>query len=177
MAFQLPYFYDYPPYFTLQPVEETRRKQSALWQKLILEYCQHYKVYKVFRTGGEDLPIFVNRKINRSLTQEAKTAFLEDLVASGHGLWLDRGQQSCLILWKKLEAWAATIHEWARSSGMQDSVMTVDELSSGDEVRGTELQGVPRELLISALRLLENKGKARIFKGTSEDDDGVRFFA
>jgi hypothetical protein len=40
-------------------------------------------------------------------------------------------------MWKKLDAWAQAIYEWARSSGMQDSVMTIDELSSGDEVRGT----------------------------------------
>ena len=55
----------------------------------------------------------------------------------GHGLWLDRGQQHCLILWKKLEVWAQTMYEWARNSGLQDSVMTIDELSSGDEVQGT----------------------------------------
>ncbi len=55
----------------------------------------------------------------------------------GHGLWLDRGQQQCLILWHKLDAWAQIIYEWARSSGLQDSVMTIDELSSGDEVQGT----------------------------------------
>ncbi len=59
------------------------------------------------------------------------------LGGAGHGLWLDRERQSCLILWKQLEGWAATIHDWARGSGMQDQVMTVDELSSGDEVRGT----------------------------------------
>ena len=75
MAFTLPYFYDYPPYFTyaespsnllvsrvhepylrlkfwkgttcrLQPVQETRKKQSNLWQQLILTYCHHYKVLR-----------------------------------------------------------------------------------------------------------------------------------
>lgn len=56
---------------------------------------------------------------------------------AGHGLWLEKTQSSCLILWKKLDAWAQTIHEWARNNGMEDSVMTVDELSSGPEVMGT----------------------------------------
>ena len=28
----------------LQPIQETRRKQSALWQRLILDYCQAHKV-------------------------------------------------------------------------------------------------------------------------------------
>ena len=39
-AFQTPAFYEYPPYFTLQPVAATRAKQSASWRKLILEYCE-----------------------------------------------------------------------------------------------------------------------------------------
>ena len=59
------------------------------------------------------------------------------LLSAGHGLWLDREQQLCLILWKKLDAWAQTVYEWARGAGMEDSVMTVDELSSSDETRGT----------------------------------------
>lgn len=121
MAFDLPYFFDYPPCFTygpryrstdgnlfvwhrslltegkfqthsscrLQPIQETRKKQSTLWQQLILSYCRHHKVssfliapyrdfilarcivsqrnslqvYKVSLTA-EELPIFVNQKIN-----------------------------------------------------------------------------------------------------------------
>ena len=41
------------------------------------------------------------------------------------------------MLWKKLEEWAATVYGLVRELGMQEAVMTVDELSSGDEVRGT----------------------------------------
>jgi ESCRT-II complex subunit VPS25 len=41
------------------------------------------------------------------------------------------------VLWKKLEEWAESVHSFIRDLGMQDSVMTVDELSTGDEVRGT----------------------------------------
>ena len=58
-------------------------------------------------------------------------------LSAGHGLWLDREQQLCLILWKTLDSWAQTIYEWARGAGMEDSVMTVDELSSSDETRST----------------------------------------
>ena len=39
-SFEMPAFYSYPPYFTLQPVAATRAKQSASWRKLILEYCE-----------------------------------------------------------------------------------------------------------------------------------------
>ncbi len=55
----------------------------------------------------------------------------------GSAQWLDKGQQRCLVLWRALAEWADTLHGFARDFGLQDSVMTLDELSSGDEVRGT----------------------------------------
>lgn len=40
-----------------------------------------------------------------------------------------------------------------------------------------ELAGIDRGVLLRALKLLEQKGKAAIFKGTSADDEGVKFSA
>ncbi len=39
--------------------------------------------------------------------------------------------------------------------------MTLDELANGDEARGTELEGLHREVLLRALKLLEQQGKAK----------------
>ena len=39
-----------------------------------------------------------------------------------------------------------------------------------------ELAGIDRGVLMRALRLLEQKGKAVIFKGTSAVDEGVKFY-
>ena len=41
----------------------------------------------------------------------------------------------------------------------------------------TELAGIDRIVLIRALKLLEQRGKALMFKGTSTDDEGVKFSA
>lgn len=38
-----------------------------------------------------------------------------------------------------------------------------------------DLAGIDRTVLMRALRLLEQKGKAAIFRGTSTDDEGVKF--
>lgn len=38
-----------------------------------------------------------------------------------------------------------------------------------------ELEGIDRTILMRALKLLENKGKLALFKGTSADDEGVKF--
>ena len=43
-SFSFPPFHSYPPSFTLQPVRETRDKQSAMWGDLILAYCRQHKV-------------------------------------------------------------------------------------------------------------------------------------
>ncbi|KAK9785780.1 hypothetical protein WJX73_007654 [Symbiochloris irregularis] len=174
--FSWPFFYTYPPYFTLQPVKETRQKQSALWIELILKYCRHHKVYQLTTDPSDDSPLFSNQSINRRLTQEGRSTFLTELVARGNGLWLDNNQRTCLVLWHTAEQWADIVYEWARSLGLEGSVTTVDELSTGDEVQGTELAGMPRAVLMEALKVLERRGKARIFKGAAADDDGVKFF-
>ena len=44
------------------------------------------------------------------------------------------------------------------------------------QVRGTELEGIPRELMQNMLRFLEKQGRARMFKGSIADDEGVKFF-
>ncbi|RWW06676.1 hypothetical protein GW17_00029979 [Ensete ventricosum] len=92
-----------------------------------------------------------------------------------------------------------------KENGFEDSVMTIEDLRSGIETRGTgnanspfsvfyslqlltflhdafpsmlqELAGIDRGVLLRALKLLEQKGKAAIFKGTSADDEGVKFSA
>lgn len=47
---------------------------------------------------------------------------------------------------------------------------------SGVHVAGTELEGLHREVLVRAVRHLEQQGKAKLFKGALGDDEGVKFF-
>ena len=46
-------------------------------------------------------------------------------------------------------------------AGLVESVVTLDELANGDESRGTELEGIHREVLLRALRLLDQQGRAK----------------
>lgn len=171
--FKLPHFFNYPPYFTLQPVRDTREKQVQLWKELILEYC---RTQRVFVIGLEDdFPLFSNPAIDRSLSHEARGAFLSALVLEGRAEWMDKGRRKCLILWHRIQDWADCILRFVKDNGLEDSVMTVEEIRSGIESRGTELHGMDRTILMRALKLLENKGKLAIFKGTSTDDEGVKF--
>lgn len=171
--FKLPQFFNYPPYFTLQPVRETREKQVQLWKELILEFCKNQKIFIIGLE--EEFPLFSNSEIERSLSHEAREAFVSALVSDGRAEWLDKGHRKCLILWHRIQDWSDIIINFVKENGLEDSVMTVEEIRSGIESRGTELHGLDRTILMRALKLLENKGKLAIFKGTSADDEGVKF--
>ncbi|KAF5833980.1 ESCRT-II complex subunit-domain-containing protein [Dunaliella salina] len=173
-GYSYPPFWSYPPYFTLQPVKDTRERQSGLWGQLILDYCRKHKIY-VINTGAE-FPPFHNPAINRRLQHSAIIAFLDDLVSQGNAEWLDKHKRQCLVLWRKVSDWADTIYNFVRTYGLTDSVMVVDDLSSGDDVAGTDLAGLDRTLLLRALKLLESRGKARLFKGDTPEEEGVKFF-
>ncbi|KAJ4849315.1 Vacuolar protein-sorting-associated protein 25 [Turnera subulata] len=182
--FKLPHFFNYPPYFTLQPVRDTREKQVQLWKELILDYCRTQKVFVI--ALEEEFPLFSNpvieigglRRLNYdagSLSHEAREAFLSALVSEGRAEWLDKGHRKCLILWHRIQDWADIIIHFVKDNGLEDGVTTIEEIRSGIESRGTELHGIDRTILMRALKLLENKGKLAIFKGTSTDDEGVKF--
>ncbi|KAL7111865.1 hypothetical protein ACP275_05G116600 [Erythranthe tilingii] len=171
--FKLPHFFNYPPYFTLQPVRDTREKQIQLWKELILDYCRTQKIFVVGL--DEDFPLFSNPVIERSLSNEAREAFLSAVVSEGRAEWTDKSRRKCLLLWHRIQDWADLIIRFAKDNGLEDSVMTVEEIRSGIESRGTELHGMDRTILMRALKYLENKGKLAIFKGTSADDEGIKF--
>lgn len=40
-----------------------------------------------------------------------------------------------------------------------------------------DFAGMPKELLLEAVKILEQQRKAKLFKGTSADDIGIKFFA
>lgn len=83
-------------------------------------------------------------------------------MAAGQALWLDGGKARALILWRPLAAWADAIAAWARAAGMAGQVVTVDELVDGEEgTRGTDIEGLPRELIVEAVKQLEGRGAAK----------------
>mmetsp|Transcript_45525 Transcript_45525/g.87042 ORF Transcript_45525/g.87042 Transcript_45525/m.87042 type:complete len:178 (-) Transcript_45525:1465-1998(-) len=171
--FVLPAFYSYPPYFTLQPVADTREKQVKLWMDLILQYCRYHKIFVI--NVKEGFPLFSNEEIHRRLNQEAQGVIINALVAGGRAEWMDKGHCRCLVLWRTIADWADLLHSWARDRAILDEAMTVEELRSGDETRGTEFYGMSEELLLRAIKFLEKQDKAKLFAGDSSEELGVKF--
>merc|ERR1711976_1138688 len=136
-AFALPPVYSYPPYFTLQPVKESREKQISLWHDLLLSYCRHHKLYVV--------PALV-RKVSAlpergHQPQPQPGGRQHHTGGCGHGRPGRLGGQLAAAV-PHLLALAGRVGEHAVClrpvHGMSDVVMTVDELPSGAETRGTE---------------------------------------
>eukprot|EP00899_Mesostigma_viride_P018966 jgi/Mesvir1/27070/Mv20763-RA.1 len=169
---KLPEFYNYPPYFTLQPVQDTRERQVALWKSLILSYCRELRIFSI---DVDTFPLFSNGAINRKLTNEARVVFLDALVAEGYGEWVGKGKVRCLVLWKKVPAWADDIYTWVRANALEGTVMIPDEIISGVESKGQDFHGMHRDVLLLALQYLEGQRRVELFKGATSDDLGVKF--
>eukprot|EP00980_Cylindrotheca_fusiformis_P004224 scaffold918_cov126-Cylindrotheca_fusiformis.AAC.3 len=171
--FEFPEFYNFPPFFTIQPVLATKEKQLALWRDLIVQYhTQHkLKTLKLY-----ECPLWSNDSIQRSLNNEEVKIVADDLVAHGHGEWIDESKTTLRVLWRKPEELATDIYEWAIQNGNIGSVCTVYELHSGEDVNGMSFEGLDEELLRRALTILEDEGKCTIFKGDTSSEDGIKFF-
>ena len=65
-AFEWPWQYRFPPFFTIQPNEETRAKQVVAWGELICNYCRHHNMeVLVIAEAASSLPLFNNAEIKR----------------------------------------------------------------------------------------------------------------
>ncbi|RCV14106.1 hypothetical protein SETIT_2G400000v2 [Setaria italica] len=146
-----------------------RAKTTA--KHLVFEQAQEWRCRGWGISGCR--PSSTTHLTSRSLSHEAKEVFLAALVSEGRAEWMDKGHKKCLILWLRIQDWANFLINFVKDNGLE--VMTIEEIRSGTDTRGTELEGIDRSVLMRALRQLEQKGKAAIFKGTSADDEGVKF--
>merc|ERR1712226_463763 len=99
--------YDFPPFFTLQPVDKTRLQQISGWSKVILAFCQAQNISSIDVNSS----LFKNDKINRSLSSSDIHSIFEALVASGQLKCAHSGDKSkVIVLWKSISGWADTIY-------------------------------------------------------------------
>eukprot|EP01112_Ceratiomyxa_fruticulosa_P019921 TRINITY_DN6643_c0_g1_i1.p1 TRINITY_DN6643_c0_g1~~TRINITY_DN6643_c0_g1_i1.p1 ORF type:complete len:185 (-),score=34.95 TRINITY_DN6643_c0_g1_i1:78-632(-) len=175
--FAFPPFYNLPPSFTLQPILNTKKKQTQLWGDLILSYARYNKIYEMNLIESSKSPLFCNEKINRKLSLEAIQTFVDALVQQGFGEWQDKEHTKVLLLFRKADEWANMIYSWVVAGGYLDTVLTLWEIQSGDTANDQEFHGLDFKILLKALRVLEKSGKCQVFSSSSGDDNlGVKFF-
>ncbi len=174
-AAALPDYYAFPPFFTLQPVLETRKMQLRLWRELVLRW---HETRKVQNLNLNDWPFFANPAIDRTLSLEARREVVQDLVASGHAEWKDESKTTAFVMWRSPQEIATSVLEFVRKNGMAGNVYTVYDLHSGDDMTaGADFHGTDPTIFRRALEILEQQGKAALFQGATSEEDGVKFVA
>jgi len=175
--FEFPPHFNYPPFFTLQIIQNTRQKQINSWLELILSYSRQQRLFEIdVNEASTKSPLFHNDKINRKLTPEAIRELLEALVSQGNAEWLDREKNRVLLMWCKPEEWAAQLYKWVCDNGQTDTVMTVWELQNSDEYKHEEWFALNTKVLMKALACLQKQKKAEVFSSSGDENLGVKFF-
>lgn len=64
-----PAYYSLPPFFTIQPVANTRAKQLQMWVELVLLYQKHHNRTQVVVNKDADSPLFSNTAIKRFVVE------------------------------------------------------------------------------------------------------------
>ncbi|GAB5354320.1 hypothetical protein AAMO2058_000108600 [Amorphochlora amoebiformis] len=170
-----PKFYDFPPFFTIQPVQQTRQKQLSIWAEFVKDYqkAQKSTSIDVAKAAASSGPPFGNAKINRKLNDEGIRLVLDELCRQGYGAWDDvKSKRVCRTTERKFEEWGNILLKWAKENGQMDRLCTLDEIRT--ENSGEEFHNLEAEILFEALKLLEANGKSTLIAGESLDELGVK---
>ena len=171
--FSLPDWYEFPPSFTLQPVQQTQQRQLAMWCSLVLRWAAHHRTWTLVPTKW---PLFANERIGRRMPHEGVDAVVRALLESGHAEWADEERAQLRLMAQLPSELGTQLYHKVRETGMIGSVYTVLELCEGDESETLGFSGTDPALFRKALQWLEDQNKAKIFKGAESDADGVKFF-
>ena len=107
--FSPPDFWSFKPFFTLQPVTETREKQLNCWCSLILSYCSFNKIN---RLDIYNFSFFKNSTLGRELSSDGVNAVINKLIQSGNAEWEDGSRTGLRIMLKSPESLAGDIYSW-----------------------------------------------------------------
>ncbi|KAG0174525.1 hypothetical protein DFQ28_005818 [Apophysomyces sp. BC1034] len=104
---------------------------------------------------------------------------IDEMVKQGTAEWEGgpKGPKAqAWIYWRKPDDWANMIWTWVNQRGMNNDIVTVYEIAHGDLAEGEEFYEMDKGVLTKALNILVKRGVAQLFKGSSDDDMGVKFF-
>jgi ESCRT-II complex subunit VPS25 len=165
---------DFPPFYTIQPVEVTRKKQLELWRQLILKQLGGNQLMII---DLESFELFSNPNIRRALNLDGRRVICESLIEMGMGEWEDaRVQSRFRVFSRSPQAWAKVVLEWARMNGkLGQEISTFYEIHSGEDSEGTELEGLNPDVLLKSIKFLEKEGRVFLYPGANLDEMGIKF--
>jgi len=169
---EFPWQHSFPPFYTLQPNLDSRKKQLEAWRSIILDYCQRKGLTSLDLREASNSELFNNTAIQRRLSDEALQAVFKELEEKGNLEWTDKSHTRCNIYWRSPDEWGTLIYNFIKQRGQTNTVCTLFEISEGPEVVGQPFHGLDEAVLLRSLQTLELQKKAEIFPG----GEGVKFF-
>jgi ESCRT-II complex subunit VPS25 len=164
--------HSFPPFYTLQRNATTLASQLMTWSKLIMSYCQHYRIFildvegawqRRQATGAE---LFGNKRIDRHLNEEAIRTVFKTMVERGEAAWepplpkstaktAEQTGKAILVFWHSPDEWGSMIADWIVRTGQNGSIMTFFELTEGDLVQseGTHIVRLENDLILTSVLL------------------------
>lgn len=168
---EMPWQFNFAPFFTIQPNIDTRKKQLEAWCHVVLDLQKQKRSFSL-DVHEAQRSIFCNKEINRKLPLDGIYMVLDELCKKGHLEWKDpKTKKECLVMWRTPEEWGKLIYKYITDRSMTNTVCTMFELSNGDETEGEDFHEIEQWLLVRALKALEVDGKAELM-----GDEGVKFF-
>ncbi|OHT02464.1 Vacuolar protein-sorting-associated protein 25 [Tritrichomonas foetus] len=173
--FSFPDFYDYPPFWTKQPDEETLKKQVELWSNLICAFSKAHNFTEFEIAGALDSPLFSNKKINRQLDRETLLFFLDKMSEKGNAKFTSDARNRVRIYWRSIDEWAKMLYGYSVKYGT--GPYTFHELCESDDTTDQPFHKMNYKIMKEAILHLESQGKARFMNPNAKtiSEHGVKF--
>ncbi|CCC71360.1 hypothetical protein NCAS_0H00500 [Naumovozyma castellii] len=169
----LPPIYSFPPLYTRQPNSIIRNQQLNAWIDLILQYARENKCWTMAKTGTSTADPKFNIFHNESIQRSVSPMFIDEIwalmIKQSKAIVNNDNNNNYFILWQNIDSWASLILQWFEDSNKLNQVVTIYELSQGDETINWEFHQMPEPLLILALKPLCKRNRATMLK----DEDGA----
>ena len=150
-AFNFPAIHNFPPFWTIQPVKETKRKQYEMWLDIILRYMKFKNESLLIIDDYLNSDLFNNKKIQRKLTRYEVVQLINELVNRQNAEWIGTDQKQCKIIWRKPDEWAALIYLWAQKRSFIGILLTFYEIREGDDTQGESFHKLDTTLFRDAI--------------------------
>ncbi|KTW32790.1 ESCRT-II subunit protein VPS25 [Pneumocystis jirovecii RU7] len=176
--FVFPPLYEFPPFFTRQPNAETWKSQQSHWVSLILAYCRHKRIFRLYVSQELlETELFFNNKIKRCVKMDMLKEILDFMENKHNGEWLDNNKKDIFfVYWRTLDEWADIMIHWIEKTGQRNTILTYYELIEGRALVNTELYKIDPIIFKKIIQVLVKKDMAQVLRGSNEDEFGVKFF-
>lgn len=191
--FTFPPLHSFPPFYTLQPNLTTRASQLSSWSSLLLSYCSHNRIFRLSTSH----PIFHNESLNRRLAPDDVKVLFSYMKEKGRAEFVNLSsapaksrasgwipgragaeeegpKEEVYVFWKTRDEWASEMVEWVEETGQKGTVLTVYEMTEGDQSKGKSWEGMPRDVVRRVLDIVVKRGRGVMFG--EEEGLGVKFY-